>query len=154
MPPAPFQTVLTTTRDLPSPAGVTRQVVTIEELRSFSTSSPSVGSLTSSRQSRTRLLVAWSFQWTRVPSPSPPSRTSYSLKCSGITFHEIRARSIVNRVPGASRMPFEWTVNPYRGCTHACVYCFARKTHSYLDFDAGMDFDSQVVVKVNAAEIL
>ena len=40
----------------------------------------------------------------------------------GVTFHEVRARSLVNRVPGASRMPFEWTVNPYRGCTHACVY--------------------------------
>lgn len=40
----------------------------------------------------------------------------------GITFHEVRARSIVNRVPGASRMPFEWTVNPYRGCSHACSY--------------------------------
>jgi DNA repair photolyase len=72
----------------------------------------------------------------------------------GITFHEVRARSIVNRVPGASRMPFEWTVNPYRGCTHACVYCFARKTHSYLDLDTGADFDSQIVVKVNAPELL
>ncbi|AYN37662.1 hypothetical protein DUI70_7169 [Streptomyces albus] len=47
-------------------------------------------------------------------------------------------------------MPFEWTVNPYRGCSHACVYCFARKTHSYLDLDTGLDFDSQIVVKVNA----
>ncbi|MFH8791575.1 Rv2578c family radical SAM protein [Streptomyces sp. NPDC017941] len=72
----------------------------------------------------------------------------------GITFHEIRAKSIVNRVPGASRMPFEWTVNPYRGCTHACVYCFARKTHSYLDLDTGLGFDSQIVVKVNAPELL
>ncbi|MFG2096231.1 Rv2578c family radical SAM protein [Streptomyces sp. NPDC048612] len=72
----------------------------------------------------------------------------------GITFHEVRARSIVNRVPGASRMPFEWTVNPYRGCSHACVYCFARKTHSYLDLDTGVDFDSQIVVKVNAPELL
>ncbi|MET7937214.1 Rv2578c family radical SAM protein [Streptomyces sp. NPDC005322] len=72
----------------------------------------------------------------------------------GITFHEIRARSIVNRVPGASRMPFEWTVNPYRGCSHACVYCFARKTHSYLDLDTGLGFDSQIVVKVNAPELL
>lgn len=71
-----------------------------------------------------------------------------------MTFHEIRARSIVNRVPGASRMPFEWTVNPYRGCTHACVYCFARKTHSYLDLDTGLGFDSQIVVKVNAPELL
>lgn len=51
-------------------------------------------------------------------------------------------------------MPFRWTVNPYRGCTHACVYCFARNTHTYLDLDAGRDFDSQVVVKVNVAERL
>uniref|UniRef100_A0AAU3IBR4 Rv2578c family radical SAM protein n=1 Tax=Streptomyces sp. NBC_01393 TaxID=2903851 RepID=A0AAU3IBR4_9ACTN len=72
----------------------------------------------------------------------------------GITFHEVQARSIVNRVPGASRMPFEWTVNPYRGCSHACVYCFARKTHSYLDLDTGLGFDSQIVVKVNAPELL
>ncbi|MEV8564847.1 Rv2578c family radical SAM protein [Streptomyces sp. NPDC051322] len=72
----------------------------------------------------------------------------------GITFHEVRARSIVNRVPGASRMPFEWTVNPYRGCSHACVYCFARSTHSYLDLDTGLGFDSQIVVKVNAPELL
>ncbi|MFF4250437.1 Rv2578c family radical SAM protein [Streptomyces sp. NPDC001663] len=72
----------------------------------------------------------------------------------GITFHEVRARSIINRVPGASRMPFEWTVNPYRGCSHACVYCFARKTHTYLDLDSGIDFDSQIVVKVNAPELL
>jgi DNA repair photolyase len=73
---------------------------------------------------------------------------------AGMTFHEVRARSIVNRVPGTSRMPFEWTVNPYRGCTHACVYCFARRTHSYLDLDTGHGFDSQIVVKVNAPELL
>lgn len=72
----------------------------------------------------------------------------------GITFHEVRARSILNRVPGASRMPFEWTINPYRGCSHACVYCFARRTHSYLDLDTGHDFDTQIVVKTNAAELL
>ncbi|WP_228183675.1 Rv2578c family radical SAM protein [Streptomyces anulatus] len=82
------------------------------------------------------------------------TRTFDTPEFRGITFHEIRARSILNRVPGASRMPFEWTVNPYRGCTHACVYCFARKTHSYLDLDTGIGFDSQIVVKVNAAELL
>lgn len=48
------------------------------------------------------------------------SRTFDTPDFRGITFHEIRARSIINRVPGASRMPFEWTVNPYRGCSHAC----------------------------------
>ncbi|MFG3496939.1 Rv2578c family radical SAM protein [Streptomyces sp. NPDC047928] len=82
------------------------------------------------------------------------TRTFDTPEFQGITFHEVRARSIVNRVPGASRMPFEWTVNPYRGCTHACVYCFARKTHSYLDLDTGLGFDSQIVVKVNAPELL
>ncbi|MFJ5218479.1 Rv2578c family radical SAM protein [Streptomyces sp. NPDC088354] len=82
------------------------------------------------------------------------TRTFDTPEFRGITFHEVRARSIVNRVPGASRMPFEWTINPYRGCSHACVYCFARKTHSYLDLDSGLDFDSQIVVKVNAPELL
>jgi DNA repair photolyase len=72
----------------------------------------------------------------------------------GITFHEIRAKSIINKVPGASRVPFSWTINPYRGCSHACRYCFARNTHTYLDFDAGHDFDSQIVVKVNAPELV
>ena len=51
-------------------------------------------------------------------------------------------------------MPFTWTINPYRGCSHACVYCFARSTHRYLDLDAGTDFDRQVIVKVNIAEVL
>jgi DNA repair photolyase len=72
----------------------------------------------------------------------------------GITFHEIRAKSIINRVPAASRVPFRWTINPYRGCSHACKYCFARSTHKYLDFDSGHDFDSQIVVKVNAPELV
>jgi DNA repair photolyase len=72
----------------------------------------------------------------------------------GITFHEIHARSIISKVPEASRVPFRWTINPYRGCSHACVYCFARNTHTYLDFDSGHDFDTQIVVKVNAPELL
>ncbi|MDQ1130148.1 Rv2578c family radical SAM protein [Microbacterium sp. SORGH_AS_0888] len=73
---------------------------------------------------------------------------------AGMTFHEVLCRSALNRVPGASAMPFDWTVNPYRGCSHACVYCFARGTHTYLELDSGRDFDSQVVVKVNVAEVL
>jgi DNA repair photolyase len=70
------------------------------------------------------------------------------------TFYEVRAKSILNRVPEASQVPFRWTINPYRGCTHACVYCFARPTHTYLDFDAGRDFEREIVVKVNAPERL
>ncbi|MFD0663953.1 radical SAM protein [Thermocatellispora tengchongensis] len=81
------------------------------------------------------------------------ARTFDTPEFRGVTFYEIHARSIINRVPSASRVPFEWTINPYRGCTHACVYCFARKTHEYLDLDSGRDFDSKIVVKVNAAEL-
>jgi DNA repair photolyase len=82
------------------------------------------------------------------------SRTFDTPEFRGMTFYEVRARSILNKVPGGSRMPFAWTVNPYRGCSHACVYCFARRTHEYLDLDAGLDFDSKIVVKVNAPELL
>lgn len=71
----------------------------------------------------------------------------------GITFHEVLAKSALNKVQNSS-MPFAWTVNPYRGCSHACVYCFARPSHTYLDLDSGTDFDSQVIVKVNVAECL
>src|SRR5213082_3264562 len=46
----------------------------------------------------------------------------------GITFHEIRAKSIINKVPAASHMPFTWTINPYRGCSHACRYCLSGDT--------------------------
>ncbi|HYB13996.1 MAG TPA: Rv2578c family radical SAM protein [Streptosporangiaceae bacterium] len=72
----------------------------------------------------------------------------------GMTFFEVQAKSVVNRVPEASRMPFRWTINPYRGCQHACAYCFARNSHTYLDLDAGADFDTKVVVKVNAPELV
>src|SRR6201995_3078639 len=69
-------------------------------------------------------------------------------------FYEIRAKSILNRVPEASQMPFRWTINPYRRCSHACVFCFARPAHTYLDFDAGRDFEREIIVKVNAPERL
>jgi len=82
------------------------------------------------------------------------TRTFDTPEFRGITFHEVHARSIISRVPEASRVPFRWTINPYRGCSHGCVYCFARNTHTYLEFDAGHDFDTQIVVKVNAPELL
>ncbi|ROR97427.1 DNA repair photolyase [Salana multivorans] len=81
-------------------------------------------------------------------------RTVRPPEFPGITFHEVVAKSALNRVPAASAMPFRWTINPYRGCSHACVYCFARGSHRYLDLDAGRDFDSQIVVKVNVADVL
>src|SRR5215207_4223620 len=47
---------------------------------------------------------------------------------AGMVFHEVRARSVLNKVPGQSPMPFRWTINPYRGCSHACRYCLAGDT--------------------------
>ena len=72
----------------------------------------------------------------------------------GITFHEVLCKSALNKVPNAAMLPFKYTVNGYRGCSHACRYCFARPTHEYLEFDPGADFDSQVVVKTNVADVL
>src|SRR3954453_16602718 len=69
-------------------------------------------------------------------------------------FYEIHAKSALNPVPEKSYVPFRWTVNPYRGCSHACLYCFARPTHTYLGMDAGRDFEKEIVVKVNVPEVL
>jgi DNA repair photolyase len=70
----------------------------------------------------------------------------------GLELLHVRAKRVINEVPRASRMPFRWTINAYRGCSHACVYCFARPTHEYLDLGAGEDFERRIVVKVNAVE--
>jgi DNA repair photolyase len=72
----------------------------------------------------------------------------------GINFYEVRAKSALNRVPDKSFVPFRWTINPYRGCTHACQFCFARPTHKFLDMNAGRDFEKEIVVKVNLPEVL
>ncbi|MEE6286679.1 Rv2578c family radical SAM protein [Georgenia sp. MJ173] len=81
-------------------------------------------------------------------------RTVRTPEFAGMTFYEVAAKSVLNRVPAASQMPFRWTVNPFRGCSHACTYCYARSTHRYLDMDAGADFDSRIIVKVNTPEVL
>ncbi|HEX5479616.1 MAG TPA: radical SAM protein [Dehalococcoidia bacterium] len=70
-----------------------------------------------------------------------------------VIFEEIECKSAINRV-NVQNMPFRWTLNPYRGCQHACTYCFARGTHAYLGYDSGRDFESRIIVKVNATEAL
>jgi DNA repair photolyase len=72
----------------------------------------------------------------------------------GMEFLHVNARQIINEVPPASRMPFRYTINSYRGCSHACVYCFARPTHEYLGLGIGEDFERRIVVKINAVERL
>jgi DNA repair photolyase len=81
-------------------------------------------------------------------------RTVRTPDFEGVTFYEVLAKSALNKVPTASDMPCGWTINPMRGCLHQCTYCFARPTHEFLDLDAGKDFDTQIIVKVNIAEVL
>jgi DNA repair photolyase len=72
----------------------------------------------------------------------------------GMEFLHVNAKTIINEVPAASQMPFRYTINVYRGCSHACVFCFARPTHEYLGLNIGEDFERRIVVKVNAVELL
>jgi len=105
--------------------------------------------------------MRWSGQGVDVDDGALPGlqrlgliRSVRTPEFQGITFHEVLCKSALNKIPAASMLPFQYTVNGYRGCSHACRYCFARPTHEYLDFDSGQDFDTQVVVKTNVAEVL
>jgi DNA repair photolyase len=70
---------------------------------------------------------------------------------SSFTVREIACKSVINRVQG---MPFAWSINPYRGCRHACVYCYARPTHEYLGMNGADEFQEVIFAKVNAPEIV
>ena len=67
------------------------------------------------------------------------------------TYQEVTCRSALNRVRG---MPFQWTLNPYRGCTHGCHYCYARRYHRQFELGVGDDFASVILVKVNFDTVL
>ena len=64
---------------------------------------------------------------------------------------EMAVQSVLNRVKG---MPFKWSVNPYRGCAHGCVFCYARRTHWFLEEDGVREWSSKIFVKVNAPDVL
>jgi DNA repair photolyase len=105
--------------------------------------------------------MRWAAQGVNVDDGALPGlkrigfvRSVRTPQFDGITFHEVLCKSALNKVPDSSMLPFRYSVNGYRGCSHACRYCFARSTHEYLDLDAGNDFDSQVVVKTNVVEVL
>src|SRR5215510_516706 len=73
------------------------------------------------------------------------------LRADAATYHEVTCRSALNRVKG---MPFNWTLNPYRGCTHGCHYCYARRYHAQFELGADDEFASVILVKVNFASVL
>ena len=66
-------------------------------------------------------------------------------------YQEVRCRSALNAVKG---MPFEWTLNPYRGCTHACHYCYARRYHTQFELGSDDEFASVILVKTNLIDVL
>jgi DNA repair photolyase len=70
-----------------------------------------------------------------------------------IEYFSLPAKSILNRSTG-TRMPFTWTINPYRGCEFACKYCYARYTHEFMEMRDGLDFERKIYVKQHAAELL
>jgi len=82
--------------------------------------------------------------WYADGEPAAPPRTQVSAET---------ARSIISRNDSPD-VPFEQSINPYRGCEHGCVYCFARPTHAYLDLSPGLDFETRLIAKTNAAELL
>ena len=69
------------------------------------------------------------------------------------TLHQDSARRVISRNDSPD-ISFDQSINPYRGCEHGCTYCYARPTHCYLGHSAGLDFETQLYVKPNAAELL
>jgi DNA repair photolyase len=82
--------------------------------------------------------------WTREDEPPAPLATTITME---------RARSIIatNESPD---VPFDQSINPYRGCEHGCVYCYARPSHAYLELSPGLDFETRLFAKTNAPELL
>jgi hypothetical protein len=70
-----------------------------------------------------------------------------------IEYFTLPARSLLNRCTSA-RVPFAWTINPYRGCEFACKYCYARYTHEFMEMREGVDFERKIYVKQQAAWLL
>jgi DNA repair photolyase len=87
----------------------------------------------------------------RVREGGVGALTEAERRADEATYQEVDCRSALNRVKG---MPFDWTLNPYRGCTHACHYCFARRYHTQFELNSGDEFASVILVKRNFVEVL
>jgi DNA repair photolyase len=87
----------------------------------------------------------------RLAACSPPAETRRKSP-ERPEYFVLPVRSILNRCD-SNRVPFEWTINPYRGCEFACKYCYARYTHEYMELDGG-EFEKKIYVKKDAAALL
>jgi len=87
----------------------------------------------------------------RVKAGGTDALTEAERRADAARYQEVRCRSALNRVQG---MPFDWTLNPYRGCTHGCHYCFARRYHVQFEMDSDDEFASVILVKHNIVEVL
>lgn len=89
-----------------------------------------------------------------LPTVGRPAPDAEALRRrAGVEYFDLLVRDILNRSE-ASRLPFDWTINPYRGCEFGCVYCYARSTHGFFEATSADDFESRIFVKRNAAERL
>src|SRR5262245_61775387 len=77
--------------------------------------------------------------------------TEATKRADAATYQEVSCRSALNQVKG---MPFSWTLNPYRGCTHGCHYCYARRYHTQFELGADDEFASVIFVKTNFVSVL
>jgi DNA repair photolyase len=88
-------------------------------------------------------------------STSKPTRKPASAKRGARAAHaDLRGAREKHPHAQSPDIPFNVSLNPYRGCEHGCIYCFARPTHSYLGLSPGLDFESRLYAKVNAPELL
>ena len=88
---------------------------------------------------------------TAVKQGGTEALTEADRRADEATYQEVSCRSALNRVEG---MPFNWTLNPYRGCTHGCHYCFARRYHAQFEMNSDDEFASVILVKKNLVEVL
>jgi DNA repair photolyase len=89
-----------------------------------------------------------------LPLPGRPAADAVPLRRrSGVDYLDLVAREILNRVD-SPKLPFQWTINPYRGCEFGCAYCYARDTHAFFELGAGDDFETKIFVKRRAADRL
>src|SRR5437667_10495461 len=80
--------------------------------------------------------------WNEPDDPAPKTQFFRDATATLITYND------------SPDVGFEASINPYRGCEHGCIYCYARPTHEYLGFSAGLDFESKIMVKLDASKLL